>query len=99
MLIGFCLCLFFCADRQDGPFRTNLGANRAARAKIRIDMNLFAFDIESRAGKLIDAISVVFAFIADIKGLTPGFFKTLGIKGAGFFGNDNGYTFKTNGFL
>jgi hypothetical protein len=76
-----------------------LGANGAACAQVRINVYFFAFGVKSRAGQFIDTISVIFAFFANIKGLALWFFKTLGIKGAGFFGNYYGNAFKIDGFL
>jgi hypothetical protein len=73
-----------------------LGANGATGALIRINIDLFALGVKGRTGQLIDAIAVIFAFLANVKGLAPGFFKTLGIKSAGFFGNDYGNAFKIN---
>ncbi len=54
--------------------RANLGTNTASRAKGRVDPHLIILQVKCRAPEIIEAIFVVLATIAHIKGLAHMFF-------------------------
>lgn len=49
--------------RQDGIFRANLCAYGTARTKIIINRHLIPIKVHGRAGELVDAVTVVLAFV------------------------------------
>ena len=62
-------------------------------------MDAFVFDVESRAGQLVDAGPVILAFVAHVKRFAERFFQTLSIERAHLLGDDDGNAFKVQGFL
>ena len=71
-------------ERHNRMFGADLGAHRAARTKIRIDPNLLVLYKKSGTGQIVDAIAVIFAFVADCKRSAVKLFHAFGEQGAGF---------------